>query len=703
MTGDDFIFGAQYYRAPTPEKENWEQDLLNMKKSGMTHVKFWVQWRWTHRGEDEFYFDDTDALMDIAAKNGLKVTLNVIFDVAPLWVTKKYEDSLIVLANGKRVEPMAVGHRQIGGFPGVCYSHKEAFLARMRFLEETVKRYKDHPAMDMWDVWNEPEQCGPYRDVKVDELSCYCDNCRKDFILWLENKYSSIEKLNAVWGRCYKSFLDVEIPRERHTYADFIDYREFCLDKMTKEANERIRLIKSLDKKHKTYLHVVPNTSAVFNSLTCVDDFDLAKECDIFASTNFAGPIWSVATLSAGAGKPCYNVECHIGSGTTKIHQRRITLSDMVRDLVPQIGMGIRGFMFWQYRPEILGLESPAWGMTNLDGSPGCVGISASEFIKRLSPYLDRIMKAKPKAPDIAVWKGRKNEILSFCIDNDLQNYARSVEAYVSSAYDNNYTSCIVNDEALENGLENIKLLILPYCYGADKKLAMAVDKFVLNGGTVLCEAHFGGYNLDKGRHSYVMPGLGLDKLWDIKEEYTTGSYHLDTLANSEELNAADLGNDMKKAIAAYGLAGGKNFKIKTTFGFELMGSERFASLSGEGAEIIGTFGDIPCIVKQKRGAGTIYYCGTNLGESAMQNKAEFGKFFDIVARAAGAKKNHALNIFGLHIDEICDEIFAVTNYTGAKTDFELDGEYAAVFDEKAVSGKICSLEAGCAEILIKK
>ena len=32
MMSDDFIFGVQYYRAPTPSCENWETDLKILKK-----------------------------------------------------------------------------------------------------------------------------------------------------------------------------------------------------------------------------------------------------------------------------------------------------------------------------------------------------------------------------------------------------------------------------------------------------------------------------------------------------------------------------------------------------------------------------------------------------------------------------------------------------------------------------------------------
>ena len=108
-----FIFGAQYYRAPTPEPECWEADFARMRELGFTMVKLWVQWRWSHRrtrsGEPRFIFDDLDRLMDLAAANGLQVTLNTILDVAPEWLYEIYGSARQVSANGQRIEPYAVG------------------------------------------------------------------------------------------------------------------------------------------------------------------------------------------------------------------------------------------------------------------------------------------------------------------------------------------------------------------------------------------------------------------------------------------------------------------------------------------------------------------------------------------------------------------------------------------------------------------
>ena len=684
MLNNDFIFGAQYYRAPTPSPENWENDLKNMKANGFNCVKFWVQWGWTHRDENEFYFDDIDQLMDLAHKYDLKATINVIFDVAPVWIFDKYPDSKIVLANGTVVEPHSVGHRQIGGFPGTCYNHSAAFNERMRFLQKTIERYKDHPALHMWDMWNEPEQCGTYRYPRLPELPCFCASCKSKFKDYLKIKYSGdIGKLNAVWGKCYRHFDDVQLPTQCFTFSDFIDFREFHLDTMTNEANSRIRLAKSIDHNHPVYLHVVPNTSSIFNALTGVDDFDMAKECDVFASTNFAKPIWSILTTSAGMGKTCYNVECHIGNGNIKMHQKQITLQDMVKDIVPQIGMGLRGFMFWQYRPEILGHEAPAWGVTNLDGSIGSVGTAAKTFIEKLAPYTDEIMQCAAPNPEVAIWKGRKNEILSFCIHANLDGFATSVESYVNAMYYNNYNCRIVDDQNIINGLQGVKLLIMPFCYEASEKLINAVNAFVENGGTLLCEAHLGGYNSDIGRHSYTMPGSNADKLWGIKEAYTTSSYHLKNLADEYEMDTSSFVDDMKKAIDAYGLNGGKNFKIKTALGFSLLGSERFACLDGEDIEVIGTFNDKPCIIKKKHGQGCIYYCGTNLGEAASINLEEFERFVVQVAQSANVVRNPCSSKRGVHVDKLSDNIIIINNASTNSVEITLPGAYHSLYSDR--------------------
>lgn len=705
MEKRDFLYGVQYYRAPTPEPEDWENDLRNIRENGFRDVKFWVQWRWTHRGEDEFYFADTDRLMELAQQNGLRVTLNVIFDVAPKWVTDRWPESAMVMADGRRVEPTTACYRQIGGFPGPCYNHEQAFAARMKFLQKTVERYRSHPAMYMWDVWNEPEQCSPYRAPHKETLVCFCPACRSRFGSWLQKKYGSIEKLNRVWGRCYSDFADVELPTEpASVFSDFIDFRRFHLEKMTAEANSRLQVVRSLDPAHAAYLHVVPNTSGIFNALTGVDDFALAKNCDVFASTNFAQPVWSILTLSAGRGKTCYNVECHVGAGSTKTHQRQITPGDLVRELLPQVGLGIRGFLFWQYRAELLGFESPSWGVTNPDGSIGSVGVAAKSFIEGLQPYLPQILQAAPQKPQIAIWKDCTNETFQFCVNNELESFAKSIEAYVNAAYENNYSCCIVDDAAVKEGLDDVKLLIMPSCYAADEELLQAVDRFVQNGGTLLCEAHLGGYDVQAGRHSKVMPGMGMAQRWGIREKYTTSSYHLKTLAQGQSGTAEGLTGDVKKALDTYGVSGGKYFAVNTVYGFAVTGAERFACLEAPDAQVLGRFGEIPCMVLQHCGKGKILYCGTNLGEAAAADPQAFEKLVMEAAKLAGAETNPMLSpLRGVHVDRLSDTLLVVSNSNTDAVPLQLTGNWKGVFSGRCSADGRLTLEAQSAELLVRQ
>ncbi len=322
-----FIFGAQYYRAPTPEPECWEADHRRMRELGFNSVKYWAQWRWSHKQDGSFDFSDLDGLMNLAQENDLQVTINTIFDVAPHWLYTRYPDAKQVCCDGRVVEPYTVAHRQIGGHPGPCYNHPGARLERERFLRACLEHFRSHPALKMWDAWNEPELCFPQRTPDVDAMACYCPHCQERFLGWLQAKYASLDHLNQVWGRCYESWEQVETPRNPHTITDYVDWREFHIATMTGEAAWRLALIRELDPGRIHYLHVVPNVMSVFNSVACcADDFELASHCQVFAATMNGGPVYAPQVLSAGRGKLCYNVESHINFGMTNLHQRRLSL-----------------------------------------------------------------------------------------------------------------------------------------------------------------------------------------------------------------------------------------------------------------------------------------------------------------------------------------------------------------------------------------
>lgn len=639
MTDHPFILGAQYYRAPTPDETCWATDLRAMRELGLNSVKFWVQWRWSHRQERRFYFDDLDRLMDLAARERLAVHLNVIFDVAPHWLYAKYPDAKQVTAQGQVIEPRVSAHRQIGGAPGPCYSHPGAREERRRFLEATVAHFGAHPALAMWDVWNEPELCYPVRQPEIyqdgSNLVCYCPHCAARFTQWLTAKYERVEKLNAVWGRCYADWTDVELPRTGDGIVDFVDWREFQQDTLTHEAEWRLACVRAGDARERpVYLHVVPNTMRIFNSITGPDDAAVLRGSTFYASTASAEPMQLVQCLSVAAGRTMYNVESHLNCGMLNMHQPVNRLPELLADWLPQIGAGFRGFMFWQYRPESLGREAPAWGLVNPDGSARPVTDAMRTFIAQLAPHFPGLMRSRAAEPAVAVWKSRKNELFHFAQHQKLESLHASLESYVNTLYAANVPVRFVDHATLECGaLEGVKLLILPCCYYLTDVEVAQLDCWVRGGGVALVEAHLAGYSTATGRHEAQLPGGGLASRWGLCESETTSSYHL--AASEGDFALTGLSDDVRKALVMRGPKGGKCFPIALRGDGVAWGAERFAVLDGEELETIGRYGAQQCIVAKRIGAGTVLYAGTNLGEGSRVAAAGFRAILrDALARA---------------------------------------------------------------------
>ncbi len=297
-------FGTQYYRAPSPAPEEWEQDLANIARLGLNTVKFWVQWRWNNPEEGRYMFDDIDRLMEIAARNHLRVMLNTIVDVAPVWIYRKYPDVSMVTLDGRRIGPQVQPHRQIGGL-GACFNHAAAMEHMYDFLRATVRRYKDHPALEIWNVASEPELTSSMAEMRLyadnaeqmGDMLCYCENCRAEFIRWLGEKYGTIDRLNLSWNRNYRSFEEVELPRTRNSFNDMIDWRMFFVDTLGRNVKRRFDVAKDEDEgKHPLMCHHVfiqgfPVTSTAndpwnvgrFGDLHGITQMDDPMMCDVLA------------------------------------------------------------------------------------------------------------------------------------------------------------------------------------------------------------------------------------------------------------------------------------------------------------------------------------------------------------------------------------------------------------------------------------
>lgn len=560
---DDFIpFGAQYYRAPTPFPTEWENDLKRIAGLGFNTVKLWVQWRWNNPKEGVYDFNDIDTLMDLAYDNGLKVVLNVIYDVAPAWFYVKHPDSVMVTSSGKRMEPTSTWCRQIGGTPGPNYHHPAAKEAKDAFTREVVSRYKDHPAMYLWDMWNEPELCYGARALDMNNMVCYSDISRTAYIEWLKKKYGTLEKLNSVWFHGYNDWNEVELPRNHTNYKPMIDWRMFFVETLSEEARRRLETARSIDAGHPVMVHSV----AGFPKANGPDEYAMAELGDWFGSSTDASPFYSAMLRSYSKKKRAIASEVHAVGGSTVYRAPINTFQRFKRFILTPMAEEITGFLYWQYRPEIIGKESPAWGLTRLDGSDTPWLHDAQRLNQVVQENKQALLAGKALPVQIGIITNIQSEMFSWCATNGTEHYLESLRGAYEMFYYSGYNVQFVDaNEIVNGGADGFKLLYYPFPYYMSGAVALKLKEWVGRGGILVSEAFFGGYSDDSGLHSITVPGFGFHEVFGAKEGLSTCTTEfLHSYSDSAVRDAA-----MDDVIITAAGMDGDSYKVKGHFFYE--------------------------------------------------------------------------------------------------------------------------------------
>lgn len=601
-----FPFGTQYYRAPSPHKSEWDRDLRNIAELGLNTVKFWVQWRWNNPSEGEFYFGDIDELMDLAQKYNLRVMLNTIFDVAPAWIYKKFPDASMVTLSGRKVGPQTQPHRQIGGL-GYCFNHDGVVGHLIQFLSETLQRYKDHPALEIWNVGSEPELTSSMAEMrlyaddaeKIGDMLCYCHNCKTKFRSWLKDKYVDIENLNLSWNRNYKSFKEAEIPKTRNTFNDMIDWRMFFVFTLGENVRKRFEIAKWIDNgKHPLMCHHVfiqgfPVTS------TASDPWNVGRFGNLHGFTQMDDAGMIDILRSCAKDKPVISAEMLMLPGYTLDLPKKINADDVKRFVFSGIAGNLKGFIFWQYRPEILGREAPAWGLTFPDGSPTPWLESFAETGAVLQNNASFLLDAVPQKAEVAILYNPENQVFAWEATGNEKNATDSLLGIHRSLYEHNFIIDFIHPCEFPSVLQNYKVLILPFPYVLNEKITSIIKEWVMNGGVIISESYTGGWNRENGHHEKIVPGYGLDKLFAVRQSIVEPA---DENGKVEIITSKEI-PFIKKGTQVYGSI------VKETY-------------KPEGAKVLAKFktGE-PAITYAEYGKGKAVQIGSYLGIGVQREK----------------------------------------------------------------------------------
>jgi beta-galactosidase GanA len=519
--------GAQYFRPPNPPRADWARDLRRMREAGFTTVKLWAVWGWMHHPNGAIDFDELDELLDLAAENELRVVVNTILESAPYWLQHRTPEARYLDHEGRPVHLTAGMTEPGGGWPGLCLHHPSAKAEAGRFLEAVAHRYADHAALMVWDAWNEPrmEPASYYPE----RLYCYCDASLAAFAEWLRDRYWTLDALNAAWERRYTQWDEVAPPRRFEAIPDMLDWREFWFQTLARWLEWRVQRIRAGDPHRPVMTHVAVSGHVGQLATHTNDEFTLTSPVDMFGTSSF--PTWLMdddlcqhalqldTARDAAPGKVVWQSELQGGRG------RRLG-----RDSTPHptpdsirlwmwnaLAAGAKAILFWQWRPELLGPESPGYGLCQPDGTP-TERVAAAADMARLLQRHPTLTAAQPEPPAVGLLLSRRTALLCYATDRDMGLYASAISGSYRALFDADIPVTLVHEDAIRaHGVpEHLSALYWPLPMVADEPLTTALTRFVASGGRLVAECSPGQHS-PTGRHATQLPGAGLDDLFGVR------------------------------------------------------------------------------------------------------------------------------------------------------------------------------------------
>ena len=178
-------YGAAYYDEYMP-LSRVEEDMALMEQAGMNIIRIaestWSTWE---PREGEFDFTSLNRVLQAARRHHIQVIVGTPTYAIPPWLARKYPDILAETHDG----PGRYGHRQLMDLTHPGYRrHCEIIIRR---LLEAAMPYENVVGFQLDNETKPYDTCSPRAQAL--------------FKKWLQEKFGTVEALNAAFGLAYWS------------------------------------------------------------------------------------------------------------------------------------------------------------------------------------------------------------------------------------------------------------------------------------------------------------------------------------------------------------------------------------------------------------------------------------------------------------------------------------------------------------------
>ena len=567
--------GTNYHPHDDKNIEKIKSDIQLMKSAGFTSVRMGhLAWDSYEPAEGQFDFGWFDKVMDLMNDAGIKVILDIAVRPAPMWLHSKFPTIDIVDKNGNVQYP---NHRYMDDIGDTNYQ-KYA----LRFTDMITQRYAKHPALIAFGIDNESGD-GPIS---------YSQTVKQRFIIWLKNKYSTVENLNKVWAtqrwsRRINQFEEIGLPVVAYSNdvpERLLDFRRFVSD----EVNQF--LFKVIDKVKTNAPNALVNTNAWYYSPLKYFDYSeiaysgkMTREGCGFYPGNSLITNWGVMNSAFGISR--IQFESTNPFWCSEFTTMTAVPNSIRKSAYATLMYGNQMVCGWTWQSMHSGEEQYLEGMLDWDGIPN----RKYDEYKKIATEFKKIEKFFP-------YKLQSEVGLAFSFPSQIagssfpEQQDNQLQACWGLFYNRNMDANIVE---ISKSILNYKLLIVPGVTVMDETTALKIRNFVKNGGTVIMTSNSAVVDETGKVFASTHPGR-LSDVFGIR------------VASFEETEPF---NEISRK--SY-----KGKKIEFTYKGKSVDTEsaRFDVIEPNGAEVIGNITsldkDYPIMTSNKFGKGRAIYVG---------------------------------------------------------------------------------------------
>ncbi|HXF62072.1 MAG TPA: beta-galactosidase [Caldilineaceae bacterium] len=547
-----FPYGAVYFRKSNPPRADWERDYRTAAEDGMNSFRHWFMWSAIEIAPGEYDWEEYDQQLDLAAANGMKTIIAEMITAAPEWAYRRYAHARYQTRDGQPVHPQISGSAAVGGFPGLCLDNDDYRALAEGFLIALATRYKGHPGLGGYDIWNE---------CNIPPHVCYCPATQEKFRQWLREKYGDLRTLGKAWRRySFAEWEDVTPPYTLGPYPDTLDWLQFRIDNAHAQMRWRAQTIRKVDDACAITAHGLAMSLARLPQ-AATDDWRAAAEVESYGvtwgSSRHGDEPWKQMQAfdlirASSRGKPFWHAETYAGPLWMQPQvlnkprdEGRIAKPEDIRywDLVSYMA-GATGMFYLRWRPLLDGPLFGAFGAYGMDGSR----TPRSEMVSRVgkwatAPEQQRLWQSRPVRGEVGIVVAPETQLFLFAQQGSTEFYTHSTQGAYRGFWENNIQADWVHiDDVNPHAPLTYSLLYLPVPVMLSQATAQKLAAWVAAGGTLVvegCPAYFG----DAGHVGVVQPNYGLDEVLGARESYVEFT--------------PDLLTDLRLTVQGYPLWGG--------------------------------------------------------------------------------------------------------------------------------------------------